>query len=400
MMKKELILMTTCLVASLAQATPIQPEKLLLGVTVQPSADLGISGNSMFNPRFFDGKVYANQINVACFGRYPSGSPIPEMLVDNSTNNSMEHRMVAPFRGSFSSTYLLASSSAAASTTNFTRYDYDGSNPVTTDAPDWLTVSAFDWVDNDTIIYAVYTSGYRNRLYLADVAAEPFTVTKNTLWNADGYAATSVSKRIRNVRTGDVFSGFAYYGDAGQNTNPNFYALNLATGVETLLGNAGTLTGSGSYGIWTVLERDGHLYVQTTDNGVQIYNMTDATTLGSLHATYTKQELDALTGGSAQYFGLDVTPDGKTMLLGGLGGSVFELLEKSDPSVIISMSGENVVLSWPASLTNMIIQSTSDLSMGFADLDPQPAVVIDGEMNTATIAVSAGVDRAFFRLRQ
>ena len=107
-----------------------------------------------------------------------------------------------------------------------------------------------------------------------------------------------------------------------------------------------------------------------------------------------------MTGGSAQYFGLDVTPDGKTMLLGGLGGSVFELLEKSDPSVIISMSGENVVLSWPASLTNMIIQSTSDLSMGFADLDPQPAVVIDGEMNTAAIAVSAGVDRAFFRLRQ
>lgn len=401
MIKKPIVLATACLVASLAQAAPIQSEQLLPGVTVQPSADLGISSNSMFNPRYFEGNIYANQINVPCFGRYPSGSSEPEMLVDNSFNIALEHRMVAPFRGGFSSIYLIASSSAAASTTTFTRYDYDGSNPVTVDAPDWLTIDAFDWVDEDTIIYAPYASGYRNRLYVADVVAEPFALTRNTSWNADGYATTSVSSRIRNVRTGDVFSGYAYYGDAGQNNNPGFYALNLATGAETLLGNAGTLTGGGSFGVWTVLERDGYLYVQTTDNGVQIYSMTDATTLGALYATHTKEQLDAVTGGSAQYFGLDVTADGKKWLLAGLEGKVYELLaQEGSPSLAISLSGENILLSWPASFSNLIVQATADLATGFADLDPQPAVVESDGTNTATIAILEGTDRTFFRLRQ
>src|SRR6266700_4464812 len=62
-MKKQLILSVACLVASLAQAAPYLPEQLRLRVTVQPSSDLGIAGNTMYNPRFFDGKIYANQIN-------------------------------------------------------------------------------------------------------------------------------------------------------------------------------------------------------------------------------------------------------------------------------------------------------------------------------------------------
>src|SRR6185295_11942037 len=73
------------------------------------------------------------------------------------------------------------------------------------------------------------------------------------------------------------------------------------------------------------VERGGYLYVQTTDNGIYVYEMTNATTLGPLYTTYTKAELDAITGGSAQYFGLDLTSAGKKLLLGGLGGRVFEL---------------------------------------------------------------------------
>ncbi len=245
-MKKQLILAVACLVASLAQAAPYLPEQLQLRVTVQPSFDLSIAGNTMYNPRFFDGKIYANQINNPCFGRYPSGSITPEVVVNNSGNLALEHRMVAPFRGAYRTNYMIGSSSAAASTTTFARYDFDGNNPVTVDSPDTLTVDAFDWVDDDTIIYAIYTSGSRNKLYLADVAAEPFTVTKNTTWNANGFITTSVTTRIRNVRKGDVYSGYAYYGDAGQNGNPNFYALNLVTSVETLLGNAGTLSDTDS----------------------------------------------------------------------------------------------------------------------------------------------------------
>ena len=113
---------------------------------------------------------------------------------------------------------------------------------------------------------------------------------------------------------------YAYYGDAGVNDHPNFYALDLATGQETLLGNAGTLTGGGSFGIWTVLERGGFLYVQTTDNGIQVYSMVDATTLGSLFATYSHDLLKTITGYTReQFWGLDVTPDGRRLLLAGTG---------------------------------------------------------------------------------
>jgi hypothetical protein len=105
------------------------------------------------------------------------------MVVNNSSSSALEHRMVAPFRGTNSLTYLIGSSSAATPTTTFARYDFDGNNPVTMDSPDALTVDAFDWVDDDTIIYAVHTSGNRKKLCLAEVTAEPFSVTKNTVRN-------------------------------------------------------------------------------------------------------------------------------------------------------------------------------------------------------------------------
>ncbi len=330
-MRRSIILAATCLFSSLVVAAPLLPEQLQLRVAVQPNIDLGLTGNSMFNPRFFDGKIYANQINTPCFGRYPSGDSSPEMVVNNSGNNTLEHRMVAPFRGTNATKYVLGSSSAIASAAYFTRYDFDGNNPVSIDTPDLQLVDAFDWVDENTIIFADYTSGNRKRLYLATVVAEPFAVTKSTAWNANGYITTGVSTRIRNVRKGDVYSGYVYYGDAGVATG-NFYALNLATGAETLLGSVTGLTGATtSYGVWTVLERGGYLYVQTSDNGIHVYNMSNATTLGASFATYSKAQLDAITGGSAQYFGLDVTHDGKKMLVGGLAGNVYELEGLSVP---------------------------------------------------------------------
>ncbi|MBI3851360.1 MAG: hypothetical protein HY298_13950 [Verrucomicrobia bacterium] len=377
---------------------PYLAEELQLRVMVQPSADLSIGASTMYNPRVFDDKIFANQINTPCFGRYPSGSNTAEVLVNNSADLLLEHRMVAPFRGANRKTYMIGSSSAAASTTTFARYDFDGNNPVTIDSPDTLTVDAFDWVDDDTIIYAIYTSGNRNKLYLADVVAEPFSATLNTTWNANGYITTSVSARIRNVRVGDVFRGYAYYGDAGQNTNPNFYALNLATGAETLLGNLGILTGSGSFGLWTVVERDGYLYVQTTDNGVFIYKMTNATTLGPLYTTYTKAQLDAATGYTGlQYFGFDATVDGKKLLLGALEGKVFEL--EGRPLLGIAQSGNAVVLSWPATIYSEIIQSSGSLSpVSFSDLSPQPTILQEGELNTVNIPL--GNTNTFFRLRK
>ena len=323
-MNKHILMAAACLTASITQAAPYWAEQMQLHVIVRPYYDLGISENSMFNPRFFDGDIYANQINNPCFGRYPSGSSTPEVVVNNAGNLAREHRMVAPFRGAYRTSYMLGSSSATAAATNFTRYDFDGNNPVTVNVPDGLLADAFDWADDNTIIYAIY-SGNRNRLYLATVVPNPFSVSKNTRWNSNGYVTTSVSTRIRNVRVGDVYSGYAYYGDAGVSNNPTFYAINLTNGVSTLLGNAGPVTGTGSWGLWTVVERGGYLYVQTTDNGIRVYNMTTATTLGSLYTTYAKDKLDALTGISTQHYGLDVTPDGAKLLLGGLYGKVSEL---------------------------------------------------------------------------
>jgi hypothetical protein len=203
------------------------------------------------------------------------------------------------------------------------------------------------------------------------------------------------------VRVGDLYGGYAYYGDAGQNNNPNFYAINLATGAETHLGNAGTLTGGGSFGLWTVVERGGRLYVHTTDNGVRVYTMNSATSLGDPFAAYTKVELDEATGYSGQYWGFDVSNDGRTLILGGSPGLAWELTATADGSLLVGISrvGNNVVLSWPASATNVVIESSPNLSaQPFARLDPQPPVVPAQSQNTASISISGS--SGFYRLRK
>lgn len=369
--------------------------KLTLRNSIHLAADLGIAPSSMFNPRIFDGHIYVNQINIPAFGRYPLGSPFSDLLMTGTP----EHRMVARFRGANSTVYLFGASGA--STTTFSRYDYTGENLVDVAVPgEGQTSEGFDWVDEDTIIYTTYNpSANRKRLSLADVVAEPFSVTPNTQWNENGFITTSVSTRIRNVRVGDVYSGYAYYGDSGQNSNPQFFALNLETGTETLLGNAGVLTGGGSFGVWTVVERGGYLYVQTTDNGIQVYQMTSATSLGDVYATYTKAEIDEATGYIGQYYGLDVSSDGTTLVLGGAEGIVYELeAHRDEPLALhIARQGGNVVLSWPDSATDAVIQGSTTVE-GFSDLDPQPLVESSGNGFNATVPISG--DSMFFRLRK
>jgi len=132
---------------------------------------------------------------------------------------------------------------------------------------------------------------------------------------------------------GKTFTGYAYYGDAGVNNNPKFYAIDLATGVSTELGGAGQLTGSGSFGLWTVVEAGGYLYVHTTDNGIQVYKMLDATTVGPLVYTYSKELMDSLFPGlaSSQYWGFDVSPDGMRMVLSGANGRTYLIYGVPEP---------------------------------------------------------------------
>lgn len=199
---------------------------------------------------------------------------------------------------------------------------------------------------------------------------------------------------------GGQFSGHAYYGDAGQNDDPKFYAIDLATGLETELGGAGALTGTGSFGVWTVVERGGYLYVQTTDNGIQVYAMTDATTLGPLYTTYSAELLEELTGYLGQFWGFDVAPDG-TMLLSGGGGLAYELeVQPLEPlRLTVSSSNDYIILSWSAAVSDAVIQAATDLEgTGFSDLDPQPPVDIDQRQNTATVPITSGSQ--FYRLRR
>ena len=242
--------------------------------------------------------------------------------------------MNAPFPGDIPA-YVLAS--GGASNTNLSRYDFSNyanrSNVSTVSGAG--AIESFDWVDADTIISNSYDSGKRNNLYLMDIQADPFAATTNTSWNASGYVTTGATTRIRNVRVGKSYTDYAYYGDAGDDTNPNFYAINLATGGSTLLGNAGTLSPpNGSYGLWTVVEAGGYLYVQTTDDGVQVYNMTGATGLGSLYTSYSKAEIDGLFGTpSTQYWGFDVSSDGSRMVFSGSNGYTYGVVP--EPSSII-----------------------------------------------------------------
>jgi hypothetical protein len=366
--------------------------------TIQLGADLGIPGNSMFNPRYFDGDVYAAQINIPSFGRYPAGTDVPALLVNTSTI-PLEHRMVAPFRGANRTAYILGSSGAT--TTTFSRYDYDGANREDVNVPGQNQgAEGFDWADENTIIYTTYTpSASRRRIALARVTAQPFSVTLDNRWNPNGFIETSATTRLRNVRTGDHFGGHAYYGDAGQNNHPKFFAIDLATGVETLLGDAGLLTGGGSFGVWTVVERGGYLYVQTTDNGIQIYEMIDATTLGPLHTVYPKELLEDVTSYTGQFWGFDVAPNG-TLLLSG-NSLVFEVqVRQMEPSLLtITSSGTHVILSWSDSSGDAVIQATPDLAgSAFADLDPQPEITTEQGRNTATLPIGPG--NVFYRLRR
>lgn len=145
---------------------------------------------------------------------------------------------------------------------------------------------------------------------------EPFLISPNNLWNSSSMIATEAG-RIRNVRVGDVYSNYAYYGESERETNARFWALDLSTGESTLLGQLPSVTGNGSWGLWTVKEVDGYLYVHTTHDGVFSYELLNATTLGTLQVHYTASSLAAVTGDPAPYWGFDVAKSGNLMLLSG-----------------------------------------------------------------------------------
>jgi hypothetical protein len=69
------------------------------------------------------------------------------------------------------------------------------------------------------------------------------------------------------------------------------------------------------------------------------------------------------------------------------------------PSVSVSQSGGNAIISWNASFGNLTLQSTPTLlPSAWACVSPQPAIVPAGSLNTMTVPIGAG--NAFFRLQE
>lgn len=315
-------------------AVPYLTSELMVKTRMEVGTDMGAS-NDVYNCRRYGGNNYIPQRTIG-FARYPAGSDV----IDAYHTNILQMRMAAPFDGGTSTTYVLAG--AGSNNGYFTRLDYANlDNPVYSTTPsggggtgDGYEPQTFDWVDNDTVIFTSYEN--RANLYLADVVADPFTVTINTTWS------TSAS-RIRSVRKGDAYSEYAYYGEAGVDIGANFCAINLATGAETVLGTLGTAVDPlGGSGLWTVQEAGGYLYIHTYQNGIYVYNMTDATTVGTLFTHHTNADLNELVRGIATAnpnTGIDILDGGATILLGMDEGLAVELIPEPATFTLIALGG-------------------------------------------------------------
>ncbi len=338
------VLFFTFVAARQALSAPLPSEVLKVGAVIDLAKELDAT-SSMYNPRSFHGKNYVVQINSPqrAAGCFLAGWTRSEALAD--IKDGGEVRMAGAFPAA---DYVLLA--GGADNDYFSRIDPNFNLDTRVSATDLnVRPSSFDWVDDDTIIYNSYKSGLRANLYLADIDPDPFQATVNTTWNANGYVTTAATARIRNVRVGDLYSGYAYYGDSGVNA-AGFWAIDLATGVSTLLGTL-NVTGDGSWGLWTVKEVDGFLYVHTTHDGVSVYSMIDATTLGSLHTRYTKEELDTLAEDTNPNWGFDVVDDGARMLLSAGLGRVIEIIDSriaADPSPLSGAveAGQASILGW------------------------------------------------------
>ena len=289
------------------------------------SGELGLkrtmtmSAGSVYNPRMYGGEVYGVDITVAgSVNRYAAGSTTPDASKDLG---GLPSRMLSPMGGD-STNWVIASGSSESGNDYFKRFDYatmqNETNAVNGVAD--LEPNSFDWVDSDTIVSLSYQ--IRDRLYLFDVVADPFSTTLSTAWNASGYTNTAAGIRIRNIRVGDWYNGYAYYADSTV-ANPTIYAVDLGTGAQTAIGSL-TVT-LGYAGVWQCKEIEGYMYLQTTTDGIYVYDMTDATTLGTLYTHHTKAQLDAVAGAAAHSYGSDVADRGRTIILGRAATAIAEL---------------------------------------------------------------------------
>jgi len=289
------------------------------------SGELGLkrtmtmNAGSVYNPRIFGGEVYGVDISApGSVNRFEPGSTTPDASKDIG---SMPSRMLSPMGGN-STNWVIGSGGSAGGNDYFKRFDYAtmANQTIATNDVGDLEPNSFDWVDSDTIISASYQ--IRNRLYLFDVVADPFSTTLNTSWNTNGYVDAVAGIRIRNIRVGDWYNGYAYFADSLV-VNPTIYAVDLATGAITSIGSVSVTLGYA--GVWQCKEVEGYMYIQTTTDGIYVYDMTDATTLGTLYTHHTHAQLVDVAGTATHCYGSDVADSGSTIIWGREGTAIAEL---------------------------------------------------------------------------
>lgn len=70
----------------------------------------------------------------------------------------------------------------------------------------------------------------------------------------------------------------------------------------------------------------------------------------------------------------------------------------AEPTILATLSGDDLVISWEGAATGFVVQSTESLSpANWTDLSPQPPVVPSDGRNTVTVAIGTG--NTFYRLR-
>jgi hypothetical protein len=373
----------TCGCVSTSIAGPIPNDALMVTAAMDTGDALG-GANSNYNPRNFAGSNFVLQINNNGLVRYDVGAEVAAAAISLEGGLGGQARMWSPMDAGTSSDWVLLAGGADEG--QFSRLPYSAEN--TADrvfaGPANHEPNSFDWVDNDTIVYSSYE--FRNTIYLADVTADPFMVTTNTTWNTEG-AVSTAAERIRNVRVGDVYDTHAYYAEAAVDTNATVWALDLATGTSTEVAKIEHVSGDGSWGLWTIKEVDGYLYVQTSHDGVYVYEMEDATTLGPLFTHYTKETLDGLmsdAGGTVSpNWGFDVANKGSLMLLGGTGmvieiGMAAGLGDVNLDGVVNGLDVDpfvDVLLNGPYQLE---ADMNGDGDVNGLDVDPFVAAVVGG----------------------
>lgn len=310
-------------VCSVAFSKPIPVGKLRKTVVM-------VAGGSAYNPRSADGKnhIVGLQSRLSVFGR---GGSTPDVAVSYSTDQRMTTR--AGFGGT---DYVLASGGSYNNSFALLNYSTLSVVALATSSYGAVEPATFDWVDNGTIIFSSYEN--RGVLYMADVAYSngALTVAESGIG-----AVTTSAARIRSVFVGDVYNGYAYYSSSSA-SSVGVYALDLTTGVESLVMTYTEGQYRYNHGVWTVKELDGYLYIHTPGDGVTVYNMTDATTVGSVAETYSQSLLDSLTGNTNASYGFDVVENGNRMLYSN-GTQVVEFVYDKPP-VAVWGSGAVVVL--------------------------------------------------------